>query len=112
MPKILGHGTRYREEKQTPAIKIGGIRPRGVVDVITPTNVDTKLIDMPASITVVYTPVGHVPELANVTPESLLGSGGLSATADVPEHGGNVTVRVPGVVPGEYDVQLVLNYPD
>ncbi len=112
MPKILGHSTRYREEKATPAIRIVGIRPRGVVDVLTPADVDRTLIDMPTSVTVLYIPVNAIPVAGNVDAERLLASGALAADADIPEHGGPVTVRVPGVLPGDYDVQLILNYPD
>jgi hypothetical protein len=112
--QVFGHSSRYTEEKGVPAIRIGGIRPGGVVDVITPVKPDPALVAMPMKIHAFYVPAGDPGRgfESVYTPESLEASGFPHGSEPVPPDGGNVTIRVAGIKPGQYDVQLVLEYPD
>jgi hypothetical protein len=113
MKQVLGHSTRWTEERGVPPIKIGSISPGGVVRVCVPRNPDRALLDIPDRVKAVYIPLAtRAPDHANITPESVLGSGGFAGSADVPPEGGDVTVKVPGVKPGEYDVQLIHEFDD
>lgn len=112
MPRVLGHSTHYREEKGVPAVKIGNVSPGGIVDVVIPRDINPELTEFPSKVTAVYIKAGTVPDHVNQTVESVLASGGLIGEAEVPKDGGNVRVKVEGVLPGDYDIQLILDYPD
>lgn len=112
MSLTFGQVSRYTEEKEPPKIRISGVRPGGIVDIETPTAPDLTKVRMPLKAIVIFAPHVETPRGPEVTPEALQAGGYPSIGVDIPETGGPVVAVVPGVVPGEYDVQLLLEWAD
>jgi hypothetical protein len=65
---------------------------------------------LPARVYVVYVPKGMEPDLLAAGPEAFLGSGHPLGSMDIDDSTENIDIEVPGVAPGLYFVQTILEY--